>query len=399
MKRIPFFLMFVAVSVHAFSQAKYESGYFIKENNEKINCLIRNDDWANNPVKFQYRMSADSRPLTAEISDIKEFGIGNYIKFKKFTVSIDKTTDEIEKLGLISAPEYITETLLLKTHLEGKATLYSYESGRLQVFFLQVDTTVPKQLVKKPFAKGNGQMAYNDLFRLQLLQSLNCGNPPNFAEIRYDLKDFIRIINEYNSCSGSTSLSYNTNKLKKSFLHLSVRPGLKNSSFKATGVVTGPNFPNATVFTFKNQSTFRLGFEAEITFPFNKGKWNFIIEPTYQYYKSASINSGQKVSADYKSFELPAGIRYYTFLNENSGIFLNVLYVFDFSSNSTLDFETSPDLVIKSGNSIAAGAGWKYKKKYSIELRYGSKKELLKEYSFWSSEYGSFSVILGFSFL
>lgn len=42
---------------------------------------------------------------------------------------------------------------------------------------------------------------------------------------------------------------------------------------------------------------------------------------------------------------------------------------------------------------------WKYNNRYGIELRYHSNRELLKNYSSWSSDYKTVSFIIGYSFL
>jgi hypothetical protein len=138
---------------------------------------------------------------------------------------------------------------------------------------------------------------------------------------------------------------------------------------------------------------FRLGLETEFIMPFNKNKLTIIIEPTYQYFKS----EGESIKANYKSIELPIGIRYYFFLNNNYKIFINASFVSDFSSNNSIIDVFSNKLEIKTRNNLAFGIGCKQNKKFSLEFRYQVSRELLSNYLYWSSDYNTLSVILGYT--
>ena len=55
MKKIVVILIAI-ISLKGFSQIKFENGYFINNSDEKIECLIKNKDWDDNPVKFNYKL-------------------------------------------------------------------------------------------------------------------------------------------------------------------------------------------------------------------------------------------------------------------------------------------------------------------------------------------------------
>ncbi len=76
MKRQTLLLAFLlATATHAFSQITFENGYFINDEGQKIECLIKNVDWRSNPTKFEYKVSADASAQTASITTVKEFAI------------------------------------------------------------------------------------------------------------------------------------------------------------------------------------------------------------------------------------------------------------------------------------------------------------------------------------
>ena len=143
--------------------------------------------------------------------------------------------------------------------------------------------------------------------------------------------------------------------------------------------------------------------------PFNNNKWGILIEPTYQHYKlehskeTSSISEGLLVSkVDYKSIELPIGVRHYFYFNEKSKLFTNISYVLDFPFNSSIKFSYNDDsmrseLDIKSGSNVAIGVGYKYGDRYSLEIRYNAKREILSDYASWISNYNGVNIIFGLS--
>jgi hypothetical protein len=107
-------------------------------------------------------------------------------------------------------------------------------------------------------------------------------------------------------------------------------------------------------------------------------------------------------SVDYSSIEVPLSLRHYFFLNNSSKIFINASYIFDLSSKSSIEFNRNDgsnlnSLEIETRNNLAMGIGYKQNDKYSLEVRYQTNREILGNYSFWSSEYKTLSIIFGYS--
>src|SRR5690606_38551156 len=107
-------------------------------------------------------------------------------------------------------------------------------------------------------------------------------------------------------------------------------------------------------------------------------------------------------SVDYSSIEIPASLRHYMFLGNNSKIFINASFVFDLNTKSSIDFIRNDgsvfnELEIETGTNIAMGIGFKQNDRYSLEIRYQTNREILGNYAFWNSEYKTVSLIFGYS--
>jgi len=78
------------------------------------------------------------------------------------------------------------------------------------------------------------------------------------------------------------------------------------------------------------------------------------------------------------------------------------MLVHDFSFNSfmeqsILDGNTFSPLDIKSTDCFGLGAGYQYKNRYGIEMRFYTRRDLLNEYVHWSSNFTTFAVIFEYS--
>jgi outer membrane autotransporter protein len=193
-------------------------------------------------------------------------------------------------------------------------------------------------------------------------------------------------------------------KQKRDFFNLSIKPRLNNSSLTIQNYTT-----NSRDTDFDNKIGFGFGLEAEFILPYNRNKWAITIEPTYQGFKSEKTTNVNDVSGgvlisnvDYRSIEIPLGLRHYFIQKINSKFFINASYIFDLNSKSSIEFTRNDgsnlnSLEIETSNNLAMGIGYKHNHRYSLEIRYQTKREILGHYSFWNSEYKTFSIIFGYS--
>lgn len=403
-KQLLLIALFTILCAESYSQIIFENGYFIDESNNKNECLIKNVDWKNNPTEFEYKFSQNDTVHKATIKTVKEFGIYNVSKYIRAKTNIDKSSEQIDKMSSERNPNFQEELLFLKVLIEGKASLFLYIDGNLTRFFYKLNDSEIQQLVYKRYLIDD-TILENNSFKQELFLKLKCEEIVlnDIKNLRYSNRDLEKLFIKYNKCTGSDYINYKT-KQNKDLFNLTFRPSLNYSSLEIQNSVLGFND-----IDFRNKLGIRFGIEAEFILPFNKNKWGIIVEPTYQYFKSeqsketGNVSGGILVSRiDYKSIELPVGIRYYFCLNDKSKLFTNISYVFDFSNNSSIKFLRNDDsmldeLEIKSRRNLALGIGYKYKNRYSMEIRYNTNREILSDYLYWSSNYSSLNIIFGLS--
>jgi hypothetical protein len=138
-KQLVLLLTIAVFSINAYSQNTFEKGYFINNNNQKTECLIKNNDWKSNPSSFEYKESENSEIIVVDITSAKEFGIYTLSKYVRSTVKLDKSSVNINELSTEKEPAFIEEILFLKVLVEGKSNLYHYLDGNIQRFFYNKD--------------------------------------------------------------------------------------------------------------------------------------------------------------------------------------------------------------------------------------------------------------------
>ncbi|WP_298546280.1 tRNA modification GTPase [uncultured Aquimarina sp.] len=406
MKKQLLLILITILSLKSYSQITFEKGYYINNANQKINCLIKNIDWRNNPDKFEYKLSENSESKNATIKSVKEFGVNNISKYIRNTVDIDRSTDNINNIFYDKRPIFKQEELFLKVLIEGKSSLYQYVDGNIERYFYNKDNSSIEQLIFKRYKTVENKIAENNRFKQQLWIDLKC---PNFKiskieNLDYKKNELVDFFIEYNNCNNEKIVNFEE-KQKRDLFNLTIRPRLNSSSLSIQNSSSDSRNTN-----FGNKIGFGFGVEAEFVFPFNKSKWAVSIEPTYQNFKSektTNLNdtSGEVLIAnvDYSSIEIPLTIRHYFFLNNNSKIFINASYVIDISSKSSIHFTRNDgsninSLEVESRNNFALGIGYKQNDKYSLEVRYQTDRDILGNYvRSWSSKYKTLSIIFGYS--
>ncbi|GAA3605974.1 tRNA modification GTPase [Flavivirga amylovorans] len=406
MKKQLFLLVISVLSINIHSQITFEKGYYINNSDQKIECLIKNKESRNTPTTFDYKLSEEREEKVLTVNDVKEFGIYNIVKYIRFEGKIDKSSMVMSSMSNTKNPEFQKETLFLKVLIEGKANLYSYEEPNLLKFFYKNENSKISQLVFKNYMPVNDVIHKNERYKQQLLNDLKCENITmnQIKNLEYKKNRLVSFFKKYNNCNNSENITFEK-KQKRDLLNLTLRPGFKNSSLKIeNGNYRGLSIRDAD---FNNELGFRFGLEVELLMPYNRNKWSLIIEPTYQSYKSEkeySDRSVNKITVDYKSIEIPIGIRHYLFLNNNSKLFINGSAIFDLNSDSSIVFDfngssSTEKLEIESRPNMAFGFGYKHHDKYSLELRYQTNRNVLNKYAAWSSKYSALSVIFGYSLL
>jgi hypothetical protein len=383
--------LLVVVALTSFAQINFERGYFIDNHNQRFECLIKNIDWKNNPVQFEYKLTGSDKAENGNINTVKEFGITDFSRFVRADVKIDVSPADLDNLSIKPNPEWVEERLFLNVLVEGKAKLYYYEKGKLVRFFYSLSDTSIIQLIYKEYYASENQIAENFKYREQLWNDVRCLNAGlnSVENLRYNKTELERYFKKHNETEESTSLVYSDKKKRDSF-QLRLTPGLNYSWVTATNAVD----PNLFI-DLGYKTNYRIGIEAQFILPFNKNKWGIVFDPSYQYFNSSGQNSSETVNINYQSIEFPIGLRHIFFMNENLTFFVDALFItnFSFDFNSTIS-----NLDVRTDNSFAIGGGAGFKK-ISAEIRYSTDRNLLSDYVYWNTDYRRISLILGFRIL
>jgi hypothetical protein len=184
---------------------------------------------------------------------------------------------------------------------------------------------------------------------------------------------------DYNKCVGGNYKNYTlkNSKTTKSYYNFNFKTGLNVMSFSILDI------------NFENKIALRLGVEVEYIMGFNNNKWAFVVEPNFLNFSTVYNDRTERVSGadnsakiNYKAIDLPIGIRYYMYLSKTSKFFLNSFLVpsitlkseirsIGVDENNPLNFDGKSDI------NYAVGIGYKYKDKFSVELRTSSQRDLL----------------------
>ena len=147
MNKILCFIIVILIGFQSFAQIRFEEGYYIDNNGNRTECLIKNIDWRDNPTEFKFKLNDNAEVESKNIEEIKEFGIYEESRFIKAKVEIDHSSKErIDQMSKNKDPEFSSETLFLRVLVSGKANLYEYGQSDSKKYFFSVDEKEIKQL-------------------------------------------------------------------------------------------------------------------------------------------------------------------------------------------------------------------------------------------------------------
>lgn len=409
MKQLLLSFLFLILFISVYGQVEFKEGYYLNNENKKIEGFIKDEDWKNNPDHFIFKKHESDQPQGINIESAQEFKIYNSVKFKRSEVLVDRSPDHIDRLNYDKNPDWSKETLYLKVLLEGQASLYFFEDKSLKRYFFDTPDTPVKQLINKRYKTESNQMATNAAFRQQLWMELACKetNIETLKNLKYVKSELLRHFKKYNECVGAIYEIHKLNE-RKDLLAFRATPGLNYSSLSLENPRNSTTGPPRYI-EFDREFGFRLGLEAEIILPFQNNKWAVVFEPTFQYFNSTATQEMERAVCRYNAIELPAGLRHSLFLNNDLKFFLNAFYIPSSSLNFKSYMESERFSKYNSGTvgyrhlkiggdvSFAIGGGMAFNN-LSAEVRYYPNREILAKYNYWSTEYSRLSLILGYRF-
>lgn len=388
-----FILLLILLPISLISQTLFESGYYIDNNGTKIDGLIKNTDWKNNPTEFEFKKNENDKPVVINIDFSKEFGVFNKFKFTRETVDIDRSSLYEKEYSSTKAPVFKKETLFLKNLVSGKANLFSYEDEGLLRFFISTDVIPIEQLVYKKYLITTEESGENSAYKQQLFNYLKCDKitQGRIERTKYFTSDLISIFKEYNQCimGDSFKTEFEVTE-RKSILNINPRigVGMVNANVRRDLNPFGTSFN----VDYDSSILLKFGVELEYIFPFNNNKWALISEPSYQFFSAEGANSFRTSKLEYNSLDISLGARHYFFLKDKSKIFINASYHQSLKARGEF---TSPNFENFSGGNLSAGIGYK-RGKLSMELNQTFNRSTIN-FPGWSSSFSSTLLMFGYT--
>jgi len=414
--RSTFYLLAAAlflVTSSSFGQNDYRKGYYIDVENNKAEVFLQYKDYSKlnlpenqeNPIKFK----SGTEGATEEISQakVKEISIADEFKFQRFLIPLLKnyTNQPIHELQ--------NKNLLLQVLVEGEASLYAYHNKKKVIYFYKLaNASVPVELTHDVKTYGGEVVNTNSGYRRELYAVLKTDKlqPSDFAKIKYNEDDLIKIFNRYNNEGGNGSLTFK-NEFSKSKLVFTGFVNLNNSSVKVG---------NAYSYSDKKALfSFGLGAEAELR---TSAHWAFFLRASYQTSdytlktKEAEKSTIKYISTfdvDTKSVDVVLSPRYYIPIDRNSTLFFNLGFGMAIQSGSVSEVQSSRltttaydraplALKLKTTMSINPAVGYSFAQKYSIELQYYSIKDYFEApagFQDFKVQNNQFNLSLRYSFI
>ena len=403
--------LFLLVGLKTFAQIIFKKGYFIDKNNQRVECLIKNESWDVNNGSFEYKLVENQDAIIKEFESVEEISIYNIVKYKRFTVDIDvNVTNDIKNLSVNRKVDLTSVSLLLKILIEGDDnSLFKHKASNFTYFFyLNKNVSTPKQLIHKKYLVNNKSATIREYnpYKQVLAKEFSCDNRSirNLERLNYNETALKRFFTKYITCSNENYTILDEFKQTKR-LFFKIKAGVSSANI----IVDKPAFD---VFDFSYQIDFGskiipvFGIEIEYFLPTKGNKWSLYTDPKIRTYRAeknviTSRNGNpENVEIAYRSVEIPFNIRYYMYLNSDSKLSINLGGMIESDLNSNIEFEAVRGPVFDDFKKIDTrltpvfGIGY-HLDKYNIELKY-SDRNIFNESPIFTTGYSN--IELAFSY-
>ncbi|SEL35492.1 hypothetical protein SAMN04487910_2221 [Aquimarina amphilecti] len=335
MKSLLYFAVGLFCIATCSAQSLYEAGYFIDNDGNRKECLIKKLSWKSNPTEFEWKRTISSSPKTETIENVKEFAVGEDYRFKRYILQFDLNGDTVGKSTKSKDPNLRYQKIFLRTILKSKTTLYQYsENGVNRFFYTDPNTVYPELLLYKVFytpdeSKKPGKKIIpqqNNTYQQQLQDKVNCDNQ-DVSKLTYTQRDLKRYFKKYNECKGY-EIEYSIRK-KINQTRIGIVAAVDVSGFTHNSIIGG-----AGNVSYDDVFVPRYGIFIETFIPFSKVDLSFFLESTYKAFTMDGRDfaiSNSEFELDYKSINVAVGPRFHIYLSSKFELFLEGGLTVDFN--------------------------------------------------------------------
>ncbi|MEL7144997.1 MAG: hypothetical protein AAFO69_01410 [Bacteroidota bacterium] len=319
------FLLIAYLLFHnGFAQDRLYKGHFVKENGDRIDCFLSSIAHSNNPVKFRYKLTEDAPYLVDSIDNVMEIVAGENFKYVRKTLTVDVSKGFLNK----NVARNKKLTVFMRVLIEGEVSLFEYLNGDLKKYFYSKDDSNIQQLIYRKFYNDAGALLENNGFRQALFNVLKCASlgADDFSDLKYNRNDLLSVFRRYYQCKGNAFLAYvNTKEFLniKEIFNFSVAAGI-NFLHISSNDNTAPG-----ALTIGWKPTLRYGVEIEYNFNVRRNQLSLVINPAYTSYSASKLQGNRFNAIEFRSIELPVGLRVYLSDGEDVKWFVNGFATFN----------------------------------------------------------------------
>ncbi|WP_425392708.1 hypothetical protein [Ekhidna sp.] len=394
----------------SFGQVEFEKGYFLDAEGKRVECLIKNLGWFENPTSFDYKLNESSEILTRTISNTKVFAIGTEVKYKKYIVEVDLSSDNVDELTADKNPSFTEKEVFLRQLIEGELNLFNYIEGNVQRFFISNEEIEPTQLIYKRYRVDAFNVGVNNKYKGQLKYLFTCGDKISTQNISYAKSSLLNYVKKVYECKGLKYQQYRESN--SGLFNAKVKLGYRITSHTIETERGSGGFGSNIISEDLDASNGPVfGLEFEYTLPFMKNKLSIPLNVIYQsasYEKSDTelYPNDHTFRMEYSSIEIYPSIRYNYFLNKSSSLGFSAGFVMDLILNDLNQLEITdgtkpvvlddPFFETNSASNFILAANFK-SGNYYAEISYGLNRNLSNFSSNWNSKYSYLNFIVGYT--
>lgn len=396
-KLIAIFL--ILSTTFTWAQTKFEKGYFLNKENQKVACLIKNNKWLESPINIIYKMTEGGEELVADPSTIKGFQVNGGAFYQTLTAEFPTYKDKIAQQNSNAEITTVERTVFIKQLLDGNASLFEYRIGNEHVYIYGFEGNTPKVLLYNEYLGKDNRIRTNNVFRNQLYESVNCGSNQNIQELKYTRKSLEAYFVDFNTCSDPKGELEEQSVLEKPKSKLSVVlwAGAQRYDFAVA--------LERQILDYDKTITPKIGVELENIFPFNNNKWALFLSAAFTSHSSEALITNdvgfERVGSEFElsRIENVIGGRHYMFFNDKSSLFIEGGVVFDF------DLKTNVTGITFSGQrldesqinfTVMSGVGYSYNQNFYARLGYYFDQNILNYIAAFNNALSRLSFTIGY---
>ena len=380
-------ILFLAFFVSSLLQAqsRYKDGYYITNNGETIECLIRDENWLASPKRIRIKNNQAAEVRQLETETLLEFGIRGGDVYKKTTSPLILASNKKGQLDETAEFNPEERTVMVKQLFRGDIALYEYFDQSILNYLIQVGDAPMEVLRYKKYSRLGYEISENNQYRNQLLRILPCPTL-NIQALEYKAGSIIEIIQDYKRCTGQSDIAEDddVSGQQKGSFNFKIWGGVQATDFQYVERIGPPTIilpgmlAGNVVVDFEDKVVPKAGVGVEKILGFNNNKWSAFATITYMQYQTDKIENifDEPVLYEVKisRIENYLGLRHYMFLSPNSSVFLEAGPTVDLDFNSFVMGElvanplTDVDYEVRQVN-LGAGFGVGYSLNQTYYLR------------------------------